>query len=201
MLLQLHVDEVDDDQAGEVAQPQLPRHFVRGLEVGAQRRLLDAALARRAARVDVDRHQRLGLVDHQIAAGAKLHGRQQHRIELRLDLVLGEQRHPAVLPELHLLGMRWHQHAHEVVRGAPAFLAVDLDLVDVARIHVADRALDEARFLVDQRRRDRVQRVVADVVPEAQQVLAVALDLGLRAIGAGGPDDQAHPLGDVRVRP
>ena len=104
-LLRLHVDEVDDDQPGEVAQPQLPRHFVGGFQVGAQRRLLDAALARRAARVDVDRHQRLGLVDHQIAAGTKLHGGQQHRIELRLHLVLREQRHAAVLPELHLLGV------------------------------------------------------------------------------------------------
>ena len=83
----LHVDEVDDDQPGEVAQPQLPRHLVGGLEVGAQRRLLDAALARRAARVDVDGDQRLGLVDDQVAAGAELHRRRQHRVELRLDLV------------------------------------------------------------------------------------------------------------------
>ena len=86
-LRRLHVDEVDDDQAGEVAQAQLARHLVGGLQVGAQRRLLDAALARRAAGVDVDRDQRLGLVDHQIAAGAQLHGRRQHRVELRLDLV------------------------------------------------------------------------------------------------------------------
>ena len=61
-------------------------------QVGAQRRFLDAALARRAARVDVDRDQRLGLVDHQIAAGAQLHGGRQHRVELGLDLVAGEQR-------------------------------------------------------------------------------------------------------------
>ena len=29
----LHVDEVDDDEAGKVAQPELPRDFVRRLEV------------------------------------------------------------------------------------------------------------------------------------------------------------------------
>ena len=189
---------------GEVAQAQLPRHFVRGLEVGAQRRLLDAALARRAARVDVDRHQRLGLVDHQIAAGAKLHDGLQHPVELRLHRVFREQRlaaaigHCRVAPELHLLGVARHQHAHELVRRAPALLAVDLDFVDVARVDVADRALDQAGFLVDQRRRDGLQRVLADVVPQPQQVFAVAPDLRLRPVGAGGAHDQAHALRDVQ---
>ena len=59
----LHVDEIDHDQPGEIAQAQLPRDFVGRLEIGAQRRVLDIVLAGRAARVDVDRDQRLGLVD------------------------------------------------------------------------------------------------------------------------------------------
>ena len=59
----LHVDEIDDDQAGEVAQAQLARDFVGRLEIGAQRRVLDIVLARRAAGIDVDRDQRFGLVD------------------------------------------------------------------------------------------------------------------------------------------
>ena len=61
--LLLHVDEVDDDQAGEVAQLQLARDLVGRLEVGVERRLLDRELARRLAGVDVDGDQRLGLVD------------------------------------------------------------------------------------------------------------------------------------------
>ena len=67
--LLLHVDEVDDDQAGEVAQPQLAGDLVGGLEVGLERRVLDIVLAGGLARVDVDRDQRLGLVDHHVAAG------------------------------------------------------------------------------------------------------------------------------------
>ena len=46
--LRLHVDEVDDDEAAQVAQPQLPGHLVGGLEVRAQRGLLDVAAARGA---------------------------------------------------------------------------------------------------------------------------------------------------------
>src|SRR5262249_38414211 len=66
--LDAHVDEVDDDDAAEIAQAQLPRHFARGLEIGLVRGLFLTAAAHRAARVDVDRGQRLGAVDHDRAA-------------------------------------------------------------------------------------------------------------------------------------
>ena len=58
---------------------------------------------------------------------------------------------------------------------------------------VADRPLDEVGFLVDQRGRGRGQRALADLVPQPQQVLAVALDLRLGPLRAGGADDDAHP--------
>ena len=90
MLLRLHVDEVDDHQPGQVAQPQLAGHLVGGLQVGAQRGFLDAAFAGRAAGVDVHRDQRLGLIDHQVAAGFQLHGRAHHGVELGVDLMAGE---------------------------------------------------------------------------------------------------------------
>ncbi len=67
--LLVHVDEVDDDQAGEVAQAELAGDFFGGFEVGLERGVLDVVLARRAAGVDVDRDQRLGLVDDDVAAG------------------------------------------------------------------------------------------------------------------------------------
>src|SRR6266568_4381101 len=41
--------------------------------------------ARGAAGVDVNRDQRLGLVEHDVAAGAKLHHRLEHGVELALD--------------------------------------------------------------------------------------------------------------------
>ena len=86
MALGLHVDEVDDNQAGEVAQPQLARRFIGGLQVGAQRCFLNIPLARRTPRVHVDRDQRLGLVDDQITARTQLHDRLQHGVELRFHL-------------------------------------------------------------------------------------------------------------------
>src|SRR5450432_2097827 len=51
--LLVHVDEVDDDQAGEVAQAQLASDFLRGLEVGLERGVLDVMFAGGAAGIDV----------------------------------------------------------------------------------------------------------------------------------------------------
>src|SRR5690606_9938071 len=62
----LHVDEVDYDEAGHVAQPKLTRDLARCLEVGAERGRLDAVLLRGAPRVDVDRNQRFGRVDDEV---------------------------------------------------------------------------------------------------------------------------------------
>src|SRR5437899_10287364 len=59
--LLVHVDEVDDDQAGEVAQAQLPRDFLRGLHVGLEGGILDMVFAGRSSGIDVDRYQRRGL--------------------------------------------------------------------------------------------------------------------------------------------
>src|ERR1700719_2406791 len=46
--LLVHVDEVDDDQAREIAQTQLPCDFLRGLKVGLERGVLDVMFAGRA---------------------------------------------------------------------------------------------------------------------------------------------------------
>ena len=87
--LLVHVDEIDDDQAGEIAQAQLPGDLLGGLEVGLERGVLDVMLAGGAAGIDVDGDQRLGLVEHDVAAGAQLHHRREHGVELALDAVSG----------------------------------------------------------------------------------------------------------------
>ena len=81
-----HVDEVDHDQPGEVAQPELPGNFFGCFEIGAERGLLDVALACRASRIDVDRNQRFRLIYHDIAAGAELDDRRMDRVDLVFDL-------------------------------------------------------------------------------------------------------------------
>ena len=88
----VHVDEIDDDQAGKVAQPQLAGDFVRRLKIGLERGVLDVMLAGGAAGIDVDGDQRLGLIEHDVAAGAQLHRGREHAVELALDPVTRQQR-------------------------------------------------------------------------------------------------------------
>ena len=64
----VHIDEIDNDQATHVAQPELAGNLVSGLAIRLDRRLLDIAFPGRAAGIDVDRHQRFGLVDDDITA-------------------------------------------------------------------------------------------------------------------------------------
>src|SRR5690606_2500359 len=87
MLLLDHVDEVDDDDAAEVAQPKLARDHARRLEVGSEDRLLEVAMADVRAGIDVDRRHRLGLIEHDMAAGLQRHLAVQRAVDLVLDAV------------------------------------------------------------------------------------------------------------------
>jgi hypothetical protein len=71
-----HVDEVDDDDAADVTQPQLAHDLVGRLEVGFGDRVLELGAlpaAGERAGVDVDNRHRLGVVDHQVSAARQLH--------------------------------------------------------------------------------------------------------------------------------
>ncbi len=148
-------------------------------------------LAGRLAGVHVDGDQRLGLIDDDIAAGLQHHLRREHRRELALYLIADEDG-LGLLVGLHVLGMARHEHAHEILGLAIGIVAGNQHLVDVLVVEVADRALDQAAFLIDEGGRRRFQREVADVLPQPQEIVVVALDLGLGALGAGGADDEPH---------
>ena len=90
--------------------------------------------------------------------------------------------------------MARHEHAHEVLGLAVAVLAGHRHVVDVLVVEVADGALDQRAFLVDQRGCGGAERQFAHALPEPHQVFVVALDLGLGARGAGGAKDDAHAV-------
>ena len=63
------VDEINDDDATQISEPQLSGYGLRRFQIGLERRLLDVPFAGRLAGVDVDRHQGLGLVQNDRATG------------------------------------------------------------------------------------------------------------------------------------
>ncbi|TWG92516.1 hypothetical protein L599_001900000040 [Luteimonas sp. J16] len=197
VLGRVHVDEVDHHQAAEVAQAQLAGDLLGRLQVGVERGGLDVAALGRARRVDVDRGQGLGLVDHQRAAGGQAHGALVGRLDLRFDLVAVEQR-DVVGVVLELAQVVRHHLLDELPRFLVHLGGVDQDLADVGAHVVAQGAGDQARLLVDQERRRLAQRGLGDGAPDAEQVVQVPLQFLGVAADAGGADDHPHVGRDLQ---
>ena len=104
----LHVDEVDDDDAADVAQPELLGDLDRGLEVVAEDRLLEARRADVLAGVDVDHRERLGVLDDERAARRQPHLAIERLVQLLVHVVALEERQRLGLGvvELHPVGQR-----------------------------------------------------------------------------------------------
>src|SRR5690606_37727773 len=190
--LRAHVDEVDDDETAQVANPELPADFLGGLEVRVERRLLDVLALRRAGRVDVDGRQRLGVVDDDAAARRQRDLMAVGRLDLALDLEAREERYGLVLVELELAQVVRQHALHELERLLIDGRVVDQDFADVVREVVAQRAHDRVAFLVDQERGRARDDDFLDGLPDAQQVVEVPAQLLGVTADAGRAHDAAH---------
>ncbi len=93
VLALVHVDEVDDDDAAEVAQANLANDLGDGIEVGLDDGVFEARrLADELAGVDVDRDEGFGLVDDDGAAGLEPDLGAQSLVDLFGDAELLEER-------------------------------------------------------------------------------------------------------------
>src|SRR5688572_4153641 len=198
ILLRLHVDEVDDDQAADVAQPHLACNLVCRFEVGVAGRGLDICAARAARRVDVDRDQGLGVIDDDTAAGGQRDLVGIRRLDLALDLVTGEERYVIVV-ELQPAEIPRHEALHVFLGFVVDLLLVNQDLADVVRQVVAQRAQDRLALLVDQERCRPAFGGLLDRVPDVAEVVEVPLQLLRRAPYARRAHNRAHAVRDLQV--
>src|SRR5262249_718200 len=136
-----HVDEVDDDDAADVAQPQLPHRLLGRLGVDLGDRLLEAAFAAtgEGAAVDVDYRQRLGVVDHQAAAGGTAAPPAQGRFDLLVDPPFLEQRLLALV-ELDPTDQLWRGALEEVGYPLELLGRIDNRFLELAEEDVAQDA-------------------------------------------------------------
>ena len=142
-----HVDEVDDDDAAEIAQAQLARDGLGGLEVGLEDGVVEVAGADEAAGVHVHRGHGLGLVHDEVTAGLQIDPPRQRLLDLVLDPVEVEQRALA-----DIVGEQW-QHLGHVLFGKGGELLevlsrVDLDAAGFVAHQIAQHALAEGQVLV-----------------------------------------------------
>jgi hypothetical protein len=182
--------------------PKLARDHLRGLEVGLEDRVVEAAAADEAAGVDVDRRQRLGLVDDQVAAGLEIDAPRERLLDLVLDRREVEQRAIARVV-LDAPGERRRVLRRELGHLLVRLARVDEDAHRLLGRHVAQHALREVQVLVDERRRGLRGRARRQVAPQLGQVLDVRLHLALgRGLGHRADDEAAAvALGQQVLQP
>ena len=189
----VHIYEIDNDKPRKVTQTKLTGNFISGFKVCFERCLLNAAFLGRAARVYVNRNQRLSHTNHDITTRWQLNCRVKHPCQICFNLMAREQR-KAVFVALHIFCMARHDHFHEVFGRAVTGLALNKYFIDVAVIEIADRTFDQVAFLVNRGWRHRFQGKRADLLPQALQIFVIALDLRFGPLGTRGAHDQASTL-------
>src|SRR4051812_37240532 len=172
-------EEVDDDDPADVAQAELVDDLVGRLQVGLGDRVLEPgglALAGEGARVDVDDRQRLGVVDHQVAAAGQVDAPREHPGDHVLD--------PVLLEQLLLVGVELDA-LHQLGRGAGEerdqavvlLLVVDERALEVGGEDVAHDAHGEVGLLEDERRRGRLGDALVEDLVQLEEVLQLALEV------------------------
>src|SRR5262249_4307498 len=193
VLFVAHVDEVVDDDAAEVAKPELAGNFLGRVQVHLIGGFLGVVVRGEVAAIHVDGDQGLGLVDDDGAAVGQRHVALLNAGDFVLDAVLVEERlRPFV--QLDAVGIARHDDLEEFLGVGEGRGLVHPDRVDVVGERVADGPRDHVAFLVDLRRRLELLDASDDDLPEARQVRQVALQLLLVLVHAGGADDEAEAL-------
>ena len=149
-----HVDQVEHDDAAEVAKADLACDLIDRFHIRPRDRVFEPgiALADKFAGVDVDRDERLGLVDDEIAARFQPNARLEGLVDLFLHAVGVEDR---LVARVKLDAVDHPRlDAVDELDGAQIFLfAVDADRREIVRQLIAQQTLDEIEVLMDERRR------------------------------------------------
>ena len=192
-----HIDEVDDDQAAQVAQAQLARDLIGRLQVGVKGGLFDIAAARGARGVDIDGGQRFGAVDNDRAAGGQTHLALEGGFDLRFDLIVAEQRDFTGVQFDLAAKVRAAQGGDMLLGQVEDLRVVDQDLADVWTQVVTEGADDDVAFLMDQERRRATLCGFLDGVPMFQAEREIPLQRIGRLADARGADDESHSIRDL----
>src|SRR5690606_28684978 len=191
--LEHHVDEVDDDDAADVAQAQLADDLLGRFEVVLGDGLFEVAAGTdELSGVDVDDGHRLGAIDDQRATGRQPHLAVQRLLDLLGDAV-GVERVDIVLIRLDALEKVGSDALQVRADGPLRFLALDEHLREVLVEDVANDLDQQVGLRVQQRGGLLALDLLLDVLPLRRKALDVAGELLLGgALGRGADDDTAR---------
>ena len=193
-----HVDEIDHDQAAQVTQTELTRNFFRRFHIGFEGGFFDIGALGGARRVDVDRHQRFGMVDHNRPARRQLYAARERGFDLVFNLEAREQRH-LVLVQLYAPQGVGHDVADELTRLFVNFVGIDQNFADFGVVIIANGANHQTTFLQDQERSALRARRAFNRAPQLQQISQIPLQFFVVATNTCGARNQAHAARDFQL--
>src|SRR5262245_25783540 len=191
VLALLHVYEIEHDNAAKVAQADLAYDLLGRFEVGLDDGVFEAVrFAYEFAGVNVNRDQRLGLVDDDVSARLQPDARLNGFVDLLLNAVMFEDR--------RILGVEFDavdQFGRETVDEINYALVLEFvvyaDGAEIGRELVAQNALHEVQVAVGDGRGLDTVGATADVGPGADQILHVFAQFFEGAAMRRGADDEA----------
>src|SRR5579871_3822742 len=187
----IHIDEVDNDDATKITQTNLTNNLGNRVEVRLDDRVFEPRrLANVLARVDVDGHQRLGLVDDNRSTRLEPYLAAKRLVDLFRDAELLEERRLLGV-KLHAANQRRLEALQEAQHALILALAVDPDRREVIRNLIAKDTLDKIEIVIDQRRRLRRLRPLLDIGPKVQQEAQVAAQLLFAGSRGRSANDEA----------
>ena len=196
----VQVDEVDDDNAPQIAQAQLAGDLLRGRQVDVHGGLLLVVLGLGAvARIDIDDVHRLGVFDDQVGAAAQRDVLGEERLDLLRDVEVVEDRDvaPVKLDDLLLLGLDQADVIADVVVHR---LVVDGDLRKRAVERIADDRIGAVHLAHQLRGRRTLLDRGAGLAPAVDLRLDVVLDVLVLGLHGRRADDDPEILGEHRSR-
>ena len=169
-----HVDQVEHDDAAQIAQANLSHNFINRLEVGASNRVFETttATSHKFAGVDINRDQRLGLVYYEVTTRLEPHARFDRFINLRLHAVGFKDRLIAGV-ELHTFYHARLDAVHKVNNGLVFLFRVDADGGKVVRQLIAKNTLNQIQIFMNQGCRLRFLGCSANVEPGTHEIANV----------------------------
>ena len=154
LLVRVHVDEVDEDDAADVPEADLLQNFCRRFEVRAVDRVAEVCFADVAPRVHVDGGQRLRLVDDDRTARGKHDLALAEALDFFLHAVAAEER-LTLFVEMNSFHELGRDGFDEFLHAAAGVCIVDVERIDIFCEGVAHEAHDEVGVAVEERRRLR----------------------------------------------
>jgi hypothetical protein len=196
----LHVDEVDDDDAAEIAHAQLPRDCGGSLQIGPVHRVLEVPRADEATGVHVDGRHGLRLLDDQMPPALEGHASRQGAADLRVDATALEERR-LLLVEVEPAPELRQEAVHVAHHGRVGRRAIDADRGDVRAHEIAQHAHLHRQFLVDEGRRAAAVTASLDPLPGPGQERDVLREFRLLRSVGDGAHDVSEGVGHARPVP